>query len=74
MVGDKVVHTFPKSISLKENVIEWLEFELTQYDVAVQHYSHYTMEFPLNLNVIVHLSLWLKLILTWMLNVYITFL
>ena len=33
--------TFPKSISLKVNVIAWLEFELTVYKVAVQHISHY---------------------------------
>ena len=41
-VGDKLVHTFPKGISLKVNVIARLEFELTYYDAAVQHISHYS--------------------------------
>ena len=31
------VHAFPKSMSLKVNVIVWLEFELVYYDVAVRH-------------------------------------
>ena len=34
---DKGAHTFHKGISLKVNVIADLEFELTHYDVAVQH-------------------------------------
>ena len=34
--GDKWVHTFPKGISPKVNVIARLEFELATYDVAVQ--------------------------------------
>ena len=29
---------------LKVNVIEWLDFELTNYDSTVQHFNHYTME------------------------------
>ena len=32
---DKRVHTFPKSICPKVNVITWLEFELARYDSAV---------------------------------------
>ena len=40
--GDKGVHTFPKSISLKVNVIVRLEFELAYYNVADQHVNHYT--------------------------------
>ena len=32
---------FPKGINPKENVIEWLEFEVGFYDVAVQYISHY---------------------------------
>ena len=40
---DKRVHAFPKSISLKLNVIAWLKFEVIYYDVAVQHVSHYAM-------------------------------
>ena len=34
---DMGVQAFPKGISLKVNVIAWLEFELTHYDVAVQY-------------------------------------
>ena len=34
------IHTFPKGISPKVNVIALLEFELAYYDVAVQHISH----------------------------------
>ena len=33
---DKVVHSFPKGISPKVNVIAQLGFELTYYDLAVQ--------------------------------------
>ena len=40
---DKVVHTFPKGICLKLNIIALLEFELAYYDVAVWHISHYTV-------------------------------
>ena len=39
---NKEVHTFPKDISPKMNVIERLEFELSYYDAAVHHVSHYT--------------------------------
>ena len=34
---DKGVHTFPKGISPKVNVITWLEFKLADYNV--QHYA-----------------------------------
>ena len=37
---DKGVHTFPEGISLKVNVIPWLEFELIYYNVIVRHISH----------------------------------
>ena len=30
------IHTFPKGISPKIDIIEWLEFKLTYYNVAVQ--------------------------------------
>ena len=36
------VHTFPKAIYLKVNVIEQLKFELACYDSAVKHFNHYT--------------------------------
>ena len=40
---DKGVHAFPKDISLKLNVIAWLEFKL---DVIVQHVNQYATETP----------------------------
>ena len=49
---DGGVHTFPKGISPKVNVIVQLEFELAYYDVAVQHVSHYAMGLAF------HLSVW----------------
>ena len=39
--GDKGLHTFPKSISLKLNVVARLEFELAYFEAVVQHCSHY---------------------------------
>ena len=30
--------------SLKVTVISWLEFDLANYNVSVQHITHYTME------------------------------
>ena len=41
-VGDNKTHTFPKSISLKLNVLVWLEFELAYYDIAFQQVNHST--------------------------------
>ena len=35
-----LIHTFPKGISLKVNIIEWSVFELTS-EVAVYHISCY---------------------------------
>ena len=34
-------HAFPKGIIPKVNFIARLEFELTYYDVVVQHVSHH---------------------------------
>ena len=42
----KGVHTFPKGISLKVTIIAWMEFELTFYNVTVQHVSHDTTGTP----------------------------
>ena len=42
----KEVHTFPKIIILKVNVIAQLECEPTYFEVAVKHVSHYTMGTP----------------------------
>ena len=39
---EKGVHTFPKGISLKVNVIARLEFELAYYDSAVQRFNYYS--------------------------------
>ena len=42
--GDKGVHTFLQGISLKVNVITWLEFELAYCEVTVQYVCHLTTE------------------------------
>ena len=39
---DKGVHTFPKGICPKVNVIVRLEFELAYYNPAVHRFTHYT--------------------------------
>ena len=39
---DKGVHTFPKSICPKVNVIARLEYELAYYDSALHRFNHYT--------------------------------
>ena len=44
--GDKEVHTFPKGISPKVNVLARLEFELAYYDVTIQYISPHTTETP----------------------------
>ena len=38
---DEGVHTFPKGISPKVNVIAQMEFDITRYDIAGQYVSHY---------------------------------
>ena len=43
---DKEVHTFPKGICLKVNVIAWLEFEFMYYDFAVHRFSYNTIGTP----------------------------
>ena len=43
---DKGVHTFPKDICPKVNVIAWLEYELSYYDSAVHRFNHYTKRTP----------------------------
>ena len=43
---DKGVPTFPMGICLKVNVIAQLEFKLTYYDSAVQHFNYYTTRTP----------------------------
>ena len=40
------VHTFPKGICQKVNVIAWLEFELAYYDSAVHRPNHFTTRTP----------------------------
>ena len=42
----KGVHTFPKGISSKANVIAQQEIELAYYDIAVQWVSPYTTGTP----------------------------
>ena len=43
---DKGVHTFPKGICPKVNVILRLEYELANYDSTVHHFNHYTTRTP----------------------------
>ena len=43
---DKGVHTFPKGICPKVNVIARLEFELAYYDFAIHRFNHYTTRTP----------------------------
>ena len=40
------VYTFRKGISPKVNVIVQLQFKLANYDVTIQHISHYMMKTP----------------------------
>ena len=46
MLWYKGVHTFPRGISPKVNVVVRLEFELTYFEVAVQPFSHYVIGTP----------------------------
>ena len=43
---DKGVHTFPKGICPKVNVIARLDFQLTYYDSEVHRFNHYTTRTP----------------------------
>ena len=43
---DKGVHTFPKGICPKVNVIAWLEYELAYYDSAVHRFNPYATRTP----------------------------
>ena len=43
---DKGVHTFPKGICPKVNVIARLEYEFAYYDSAVHRFNHYTTRTP----------------------------
>ena len=43
---DKGVHTFPKGICPKVNVIARLEYELAYYDPAVHRFNHYATRTP----------------------------
>ena len=44
---DKGVHTFPKGICPKVNVIARLEYELVYYDSAVHRFNHYPTRTPI---------------------------
>ena len=48
---NKGVHTFPKGICPKVNVIARLEYELAYYDSAVHRFIHYTTR-----TMVIHLS------------------
>ena len=43
---DKGVHTFPKGICPKVNVIARREYELAYYDSALHRFNHYTTRTP----------------------------
>ena len=43
---DKGVHTFPKGICPKVNVITRLEYELAYYESAVHCFNHFTTRTP----------------------------
>ena len=43
---DKRVHTFPKGICPKVNIIARLENELSYYDSAIRRFNHYTTRTP----------------------------
>ena len=43
---DKGLHTFPKDICLKANVIAQLEYELAYYNSAVHRFNHYITRTP----------------------------
>ena len=45
-MGKKRVLTFPKGISSKVNAIVRLEFEITYFEAAVKHFSHYVTRTP----------------------------
>ena len=45
---DKGVHTFPKVIRPKMNVIAWLEFKLAFYDCGGQRFNYYNSSTPPN--------------------------
>ena len=40
--GDKRVHTFTNSISFEMNIIMQIEFEITNLEAVVQHFSYYS--------------------------------
>ena len=40
---NKGVHMFPKSVSVKVNLIARLEFKLTYFEATIQYFSHYSM-------------------------------
>ena len=49
---DKEVHTFPKGICPKINIIARLEFKLAYYDSAVHHFNYYTTRTPPNASIL----------------------
>ena len=43
---DMDIHTFLQGISPDVNVIKWLEFKLTYYDAAIEHFNCYGLGIP----------------------------
>ena len=56
---DTGVHSFPKGICPKVNVIARLEYELAYYDSTVHHFNHYTTRTPLFLTCKIE-KFWIK--------------
>ena len=46
LIWHKTQPTLLKGISLKVNLMERLEFELTERDVAVKHFNHFAKKTP----------------------------
>ena len=53
------VHTFPKGICPKVNVMAQLEYEIAYYDSIVHRFNHYTTRTPPSLSLSLSLSLYI---------------
>ena len=57
---DKGVHTFPKGICPKVNVIARVEYELAYYDSAVHRFNHYTTRTPRIVYKYLYITIYIK--------------
>ena len=58
---DEGVHTSPKGICPKVNVIERLEYELAYYDSAVHCFNHYTTRTPPMFDYVLHIFVYVAI-------------